>query len=123
PRAEVITPEPRSRVEKIVKIVPTRADFADFTAFLGRENAEPRRGSCPSRDPRKRGIPRSESQAGEIGSSARLVPRLLESQAVPSQDPLILFLQGGPGTSSLMAIFAEHGPFRLNPDGETLFEN
>lgn len=29
-------------------------------------------------------------------------------------------MNGGPGASSLMGFFSEHGPFRADPDGTTL---
>jgi len=44
----------------------------------------------------------------------------VESQRDPSSDPLLLWMNGGPGASSLLGLFEEHGPFRPNPDGKTL---
>jgi cathepsin A (carboxypeptidase C) len=43
-----------------------------------------------------------------------------ESQKNPSRDPVILWLNGGPGYSSLMALFTENGPFRVLPNGRTV---
>jgi carboxypeptidase C (cathepsin A) len=40
-----------------------------------------------------------------------------ESQNDPSTDPLVLWMTGGPGCSSELAIFYENGPFYLDDDG------
>ena len=37
------------------------------------------------------------------------------SQADPSKDPLVIWLTGGPGCSSELAIFMENGPFKIDP--------
>lgn len=44
----------------------------------------------------------------------RLFYMFVESQRSPSTDPLMIWLTGGPGCSSMFAMFTEHGPFTLN---------
>jgi len=41
---------------------------------------------------------------------------LFESQGNPQTDPLVLWLTGGPGCSSMLALFFENGPYTVNPD-------
>jgi len=48
---------------------------------------------------------------------------LVESQNNPSTDPIVLWLQGGPGCSGLGGFMTELGPFHLNPGSRSLYEN
>jgi cathepsin A (carboxypeptidase C) len=40
-----------------------------------------------------------------------------ESQSDPSEDPLVLWLNGGPGGSGMLAMLQELGPCLINEDG------
>ena len=42
---------------------------------------------------------------------------LFESKQNPSTDPLVMWLTGGPGCASEVALFYENGPYQFNPDG------
>jgi cathepsin A (carboxypeptidase C) len=41
---------------------------------------------------------------------------LFKSRQDPTKDPLVMWLTGGPGCSSELAIFYENGPFTINDD-------
>ncbi|XP_025788396.1 lysosomal protective protein [Puma concolor] len=47
----------------------------------------------------------------------------VESQKDPKSSPVVLWLNGGPGCSSLDGFLTEHGPFLVQPDGATLEYN
>lgn len=53
----------------------------------------------------------------DVGDGRKLHYWFMESQRSPSEDPLLLWLTGGPGCSSLLAAVAELGPFRVGYHG------
>lgn len=46
-----------------------------------------------------------------------------ESRGNPSTDPTMIWLTGGPGCSSMLALLFENGPCTVNADGQTLKRN
>lgn len=46
-----------------------------------------------------------------------------ESRNDPKSDPVILFVNGGPGLSSAIALFMEVGPCRVSMDGNSTIPN
>nr|CAB3234482.1 lysosomal protective protein-like [Phallusia mammillata] len=47
----------------------------------------------------------------------------VESQNNPQKVPLVLWLFGGPGCSSVDGVLSQNGPYRVNDDGKTLRNN
>jgi cathepsin A (carboxypeptidase C) len=46
-----------------------------------------------------------------------------ESRNSPKDDPLVIWLTGGPGCASEIALLYENGPYRFEDDGKTLKGN
>lgn len=47
---------------------------------------------------------------------------LIESQGDPANDPIVIWLNGGPGSSSFLGFFLENGPYKISK-GLTLSDN
>lgn len=47
----------------------------------------------------------------------------VESSRSPVDDPVVLWMNGGPGCSSMEGLLVELGPYLVNPDGKTLKKN
>ncbi|KAF2364905.1 Peptidase S10 serine carboxypeptidase [Trinorchestia longiramus] len=59
----------------------------------------------------------------DAGSNTFLHYWFVESEQDPATSPLLLWLNGGPGCSSLDGLLNELGPFHINNDGKTLYNN
>ncbi|GFR96119.1 carboxypeptidase, partial [Elysia marginata] len=56
-------------------------------------------------------------------NTRRLHYWFVESSSNPSRDPLVLWLNGGPGCSSLLGLLTENGPFQIKQDAKTVIQN
>jgi cathepsin A (carboxypeptidase C) len=57
-----------------------------------------------------------ESGIIDLGNEDDMFYWLFRSRHSPENDPLVIWLTGGPGCSSELAIFYENGPFTINDD-------
>jgi len=53
---------------------------------------------------------------GTYDNGTHLFFWMFESRSAPKTDPLVIWLTGGPGCSSEMALFYENGPYTINKD-------
>ncbi|MFH4980652.1 hypothetical protein AB6A40_007361 [Gnathostoma spinigerum] len=60
---------------------------------------------------------------GSEEGNLQLFYMFFESESKAENVPLLLWLNGGPGCSSLFGAFVEIGPFLVNKDGKTLYQN
>jgi len=69
--------------------------------------------------------PTVKQQAGYLKASfvSNYFFWLFESKSAPATDPLIMWLSGGPGCSSQLALFAENGPCSVSADGTSTIVN
>ncbi len=67
------------------------------------------------------GVPRTRTVAGFVTINTTFNSRLfvvyVESQSSLATDPTVLWLQGGPGCSSMFGLFVENGPYIIQDDG------
>lgn len=59
----------------------------------------------------------------DVDSNKHFFYWFFESRSNPKTDPIVLWLNGGPGCSSLTGLFFELGPSSINSDGKTLKYN
>ncbi|XP_078688786.1 lysosomal protective protein-like [Branchiostoma floridae x Branchiostoma belcheri] len=69
--------------------------------------------------------PKFAQYSGYVNATGnkRLHYWFVESQGNPKTDPVVLWLNGGPGCSSLDGYLSENGPYHVEDDGSTLYEN
>ena len=59
----------------------------------------------------------------DAGSNKNLHYVFVESQGDPATDPLMLWFNGGPGCSSMLALLQEHGPITLDDNAPAFVNN
>ncbi|XP_065300337.1 lysosomal protective protein-like [Dermacentor albipictus] len=57
------------------------------------------------------------------GATRKMFYWFVASQGTPEKDPLLLWLDAGPGCSAMVSMFKEHGPFRVADGGKSLVAN
>lgn len=66
------------------------------------------------------GPPKQRQFAGHLSVNEQCGDNLFfwffESVRSPKTDPVVVWLNGGPGSSSMLGLFAENGPYKINDD-------
>jgi cathepsin A (carboxypeptidase C) len=66
------------------------------------------------------GVPKEKQISGHLTVNEKCGDNLFfwffESRSNPADDPLVIWLNGGPGSSSMLGLFAENGPYKINDD-------
>ncbi|KAG0417471.1 hypothetical protein HPB47_005578 [Ixodes persulcatus] len=103
------------------RVVTLAASLVLLTALPGRRAAQDGIQQLPG----LREQPGFKQYSGflQAGGSRRLHYWFVESQHSPNTDPVVLWMNGGPGCSSLIGMMTELGPFRLSSDGHNLTTN
>ena len=60
--------------------------------------------------------------AEEYEGEDKLYFIMAESRNDPATDPLIIWLQGGPGCSSMLGLYTENGPFNFKYNKENIMD-
>ncbi|CAG0901690.1 unnamed protein product [Cyprideis torosa] len=102
-------------------VIPSRAVPPEVTQKAYRTAEEDRIQALPGLDQ----PPNFRQYSGYLNASdgKYLHYWFVESQRNPSRDPVILWLNGGPGCSSVDGLLSELGPFHIREDGKTVFYN
>ncbi|KAI0672035.1 alpha/beta-hydrolase [Trametes maxima] len=119
-------------------LVATLFAFAAGASVVPREAAlQPSRGEFASeriRDTKLRFVrnsgvcettPGVEQLSGyiDVGKNMSMWFWFFEARHNPEHAPFTIWLNGGPGCSSMIGLFQEHGPCQVNPDGKTTVPN
>jgi len=59
----------------------------------------------------------------DAGNATKYFFWMFESRSEPTTDPLVIWLTGGPGCSSQLALLSENGPCSVSADGKTTIPN
>ena len=66
------------------------------------------------------GKPAEKQIAGHLTVSEKCGDNLFfwffEAQNSPKDAPIVIWINGGPGSSSMLGLFAENGPYKINDD-------
>ena len=67
----------------------------------------------------------SQSYSGylDVSPGKALHYVFIESQGDSTNDPVVVWFNGGPGCSSLLAFLQEHGPFVIDDNSTTIIQN